>query len=205
MHKPSGPVRSRNSVEIAIKGKKPAPERTRRGPFAVQCWRWGFHHSGCFIQAPSRSRLLSEAEIAGRHRAYARGAEHEIGNAVPIDVAADLRAATRHFVTQLPRFAGKRVAADKRELVVRNRMAVGIEHGELYPVALCGGKISNNINSCIMREQMFRTIGELIGRGFAMMQVASHAVFDQDIAYIAIERIVAVFATRSVVHTYDIT
>src|SRR3546814_5125258 len=75
MHKPSGPVRSRNSVEIAIKGKKPAPERTRRGPFAVQCWRWGFHHSGCFIQAPSRSRLLSEAEIAGRHRAYARRSE----------------------------------------------------------------------------------------------------------------------------------
>src|SRR3546814_16140379 len=72
MHKPSGPVRSRNSVEIAIKGKKPAPERTRRGPFAVQCWRWGFHHSGCFIQAPSRSRLLSESEIAGRHRPYAR-------------------------------------------------------------------------------------------------------------------------------------
>src|SRR3546814_3543232 len=55
MHKPSGPVRSRNSVEIAIKGKKPAPERTRLGPFAVQCWRWGFHHAGCFIQAPSRS------------------------------------------------------------------------------------------------------------------------------------------------------
>src|SRR3546814_10698168 len=110
MHKPSGPVRSRNSVEIEIKGKKPAPERTRRWPFAVQCWRWGFHHSGCFIQAPSRSRLLSEAEIAGRHSAYARDAEHEIGNAVPIDVAADLRAATRHFVTQLPRFAGKRVA-----------------------------------------------------------------------------------------------
>src|SRR3546814_9762437 len=132
MHKPSGPVRSRNSGGMTRKGKKPAPERTRRGPFAVQCGRWGFHHSGCFIQAPSRSRLLSEAEIAGRHRAYARDAEHEIGNAVPIDVAADLRAATRHFVTQLPRFAGKRVAADKRELVVRNRMAVGIEIGRAH-------------------------------------------------------------------------
>src|SRR3546814_19996997 len=111
MHKPSGPVRSRNSVEIAIKGKKPAPERTRRGPFAVQCWRWGFHHSGCFIQAPSRSRLLSEAEIAGRHRAYARDAEHEHGNAVPIAVAADLRASTHPFVQQLPHLPGNPLAA----------------------------------------------------------------------------------------------
>src|SRR3546814_17971151 len=161
MHKPSGPVRSRNSVEIAIKGKKPAPERTRRGPFAVQCWRWGFHHSGCFIQAPSRSWLLSEAEIAGRHRAYARHAEHEIGNAVPVDVAADMRAATRHFVPQLPRFAGKRVAADKRALVVRKRMAVGLEHGAVDPAGLCGGQISNNNKTRIMLEQMFRTKGEL--------------------------------------------
>src|SRR3546814_20982968 len=57
----------------------------------------------------------------------------------------------------------------------RSRMAVGIEHGELYPGALCGGKISNHINSCIMREQMFRTIGELIRPGSAMKPVASHA------------------------------
>src|SRR3546814_20414314 len=85
------------------------------------------------------------------------------------------------FVTQLPRFAGKRVAADKRELVVRNRMAVGIEHGELYPVALCGGKISNHINSCILREQLFRTIGELIRPRSAMKPVASHAAFDPEI------------------------
>src|SRR3546814_18131190 len=127
--------------------------------------------------------------------------EHEIGNAVPIDVAADLRAATRHFVTQLPRFAGKRVAADKRELVVRNRMAVGIEHGELYPVALCGGKISNHINSCIMREQMFRTIGELIRPGSALKTVASHAAFDQVIASISIDRTIAVSAITHNHHT----
>src|SRR3546814_19924694 len=73
-------------------------------------------------------------------------------------------------------------------------MAVGIEHGELYPVALCGGKISNHINSCIMREQMFRTIGELIRPGSAMKRVASHAASDQLIAYIAIELIIALSA-----------
>src|SRR3546814_3031356 len=86
-------------------------------------------------------------------------------------------------------------------LVVRNRMAVGIEHGELYPVALCGGKISNHINSCIMREQMFRTIGELIRPGSAMKPVASHAAFDQDIAYIAIERLIAVSAIDKIITT----
>src|SRR3546814_3976423 len=101
--------------------------------------------------------------------------EHEIGNAVPIDVAADLRAATRHFVTQLPRFAGKRVAADKRELVVRNRMAVGIEHGELYPVALCGGKLSNHINSCIMREQIDRTSTRLNSSHYCASRMPSSA------------------------------
>src|SRR3546814_16702874 len=127
MHKPSGPVRSRNSVEIAIKGKKPAPERTSRGPFAVQCWRWGYHHSGCFIQAPSRSRLLSEAEIAGRHRAYTRDAEIAFGNAVPVNVAEYMGAAPLNLVTLPTGLPVERGATRKRDIQVDNHWAVAAE------------------------------------------------------------------------------
>src|SRR3546814_20229430 len=87
MHKPSGPVRSRNSVEIAIKGKKPEPGRTRAGPFAVHCWRRGFPHSGCFIQPLRTHRLSSEPQLPGPPRAYATPPQHEIPTAHPSTIA----------------------------------------------------------------------------------------------------------------------